>query len=99
MQQEISETLNIDGQVVNVHVEIEKLEPESIAAPITVEAEKPQEPNREVNKLTKFSTPATVKNPGPQPANGDLKDWIVQDQAFKQSQPLPISDGGKGVSH
>jgi hypothetical protein len=59
---------------------------------------------------TKFSIPVAQPNPGPKPstdtaANGQVagtpsfKDWVAVDQAFKQSQPLPVSDGGKGVSN
>jgi len=59
---------------------------------------------------TKFSPPAAKADPGPKPstdaaANGktpgvpSMPDWVTQDRAFKESQPLPISDGGKGVSN
>jgi hypothetical protein len=56
----------------------------------------------------KLSSPAKVVDPGPKPTgdaavNGktgqSFGDWVVADMAYKQSQPLPISDGGKGVSH
>ncbi len=60
--------------------------------------------------MTKLSTPAAQPNPGAKPqtdkaANGSvtgtpsLQDWVRQDQLYKESQPLPISDGGKGVSN
>ena len=56
------------------------------------------------------SNRAKKPDPGPKPqtdaaANGQIsgtpsiKDWIGQDQAFKQSAPQNISDGGKGVSN
>jgi hypothetical protein len=58
----------------------------------------------------KFSTPAAQPNPGAKPStdaatNGktvgvpSMPDWVAQDLAYKQSQPLPVSDGGKGVSN
>jgi hypothetical protein len=28
-----------------------------------------------------------------------MRDWVKADLAWKESQPLPISDGGKGVSN
>jgi hypothetical protein len=101
--QEISETLNIGGQVVNVHVEI--AEPEPIAAPVAVAPQ--EEPRKEEKKLSqKLSSPAVKPDPGPRPqANGDATSgaahvaWLNADRAFKESQPLPISDGGKGVSN
>jgi hypothetical protein len=60
--------------------------------------------------MTKFSTPTPRPLPPAKPltdaaANGQvagtpsLKDWIVQDMAYKESQALPVSDGGKGVSN
>jgi hypothetical protein len=60
--------------------------------------------------MAKFSTPAAKPDPGGKPstdtaANGktagvlSMPDWITADRAFKESQPLPISDGGKGVSN
>jgi hypothetical protein len=56
------------------------------------------------------SNPAKRPDPGPKPstdtaANGStagvpsLRDWVKADQAFKESQPQNISDGGKGVSN
>jgi hypothetical protein len=56
------------------------------------------------------SKPTAQPNPGPKPstdaaANGQvsgtqsLRDWVAADQAFKQSTPQNISDGGKGVSN
>jgi hypothetical protein len=56
------------------------------------------------------SNPAKKPDPGPKPqtdsaANGQvsgtpsLKAWVGQDQAFKQSTPQNISDGGRGVSN
>jgi hypothetical protein len=56
------------------------------------------------------NNPAKKPDPGPKPStdtatNGktagivSLPDWIAQDQAFKQSTPQNISDGGKGVSN
>jgi hypothetical protein len=107
---EISETLNIGGQVVNVHVEIaDKTEPEPIPAPVAVEPQR--EPRKEEPKLSqKFTTPAaqpiTPAKPtsdaaanGTVPGTPSFKDWIGQDQAYKQSIPQSISDGGKGVSN
>jgi hypothetical protein len=60
--------------------------------------------------MTKFSTPAAqpitpAKPTSDAAANGktagvlSMPDWVVADRAFKESQPLPISDGGKGVSN
>jgi hypothetical protein len=107
---EISETLNIGGQSVNVEVEItEKPEPEPIPAPVAVAPQ--EEPRKEEQKLSqKLSTPTAQPNPGGKPstdaaANGktagvlSMPDWVAADQAFKQSQPQAISDGGKGVSN
>jgi hypothetical protein len=59
---------------------------------------------------TKLSTPAAKPDPGPKPlsdaaVNGktagvlSMPDWVAADRAFKESQPLPVSDGGKGVSN
>jgi hypothetical protein len=55
---------------------------------------------------TKFTTPPAVQNPGAKPDGQQtsqstvrMGDWVAQDMAYKQSQPLPISDGGKGVSN
>jgi len=56
------------------------------------------------------SKPTAQPNPGSKPttdsaANGktagvpSMPDWVQQDQAFKQSTPQNISDGGKGVSN
>jgi hypothetical protein len=56
------------------------------------------------------SNPAKKPDPGSKPSsdaqiNGKtagvagMPDWIGQDQAFKQSTPQNISDGGKGVSN
>jgi hypothetical protein len=28
-----------------------------------------------------------------------MRDWVKADQAWKESQPLIVSDGGKGVSN
>ena len=60
--------------------------------------------------MAKFSTPTVKPDPGGKPStdtttNGktagvlSMPDWVAADQAFKQSQPLPVSDGGKGVSN
>ena len=60
--------------------------------------------------MAKFSTPAAKPDPGGKPttdtaANGktggvlSMPDWVAADQAFKQSQPQAISDGGRGVSN
>lgn len=58
--------------------------------------------------MPKLSTPPAAKDPGPKPgtdaaANGktgvSFGDWVAADRAFKESQPLPISDGGRGVSN
>lgn len=56
--------------------------------------------------MPKLSTPPAKPDPGPRPqANGDAASgaahvaWLNADRAFKESQPLPISDGGKGVSN
>jgi hypothetical protein len=60
--------------------------------------------------MAKFSTPTAKPDPGGKPtsdtaANGktggvlSMQDWVTADRAFKESQPLPISDGGKGVSN
>jgi hypothetical protein len=54
--------------------------------------------------------PAAQPNPGSKPttdaqANGktggvlSMPDWVAADQAFKQSTPQNISDGGRGVSN
>jgi hypothetical protein len=59
---------------------------------------------------TKFTTPVaqpiTPAKPssdaaanGTIPSTASLKDWIQIDQAYKQSIPMAISDGGKGVSN
>jgi hypothetical protein len=47
----------------------------------------------------KLSTPAAKANPGPKPHNDQIKDWVAADMAYKESQALPISDGGRGVSN
>jgi hypothetical protein len=58
--------------------------------------------------MAKFSTPAAKPDPGAKPTTDSathgktatsMPDWVTADQAFKQSQPLPVSDGGKGVSN
>jgi hypothetical protein len=58
--------------------------------------------------MAKLSTPAAKPDPGSKPstdaaANGktglSMPDWVAADRAFKESQPLPVSDGGKGVSN
>ena len=71
----------------------------------------PEERKREEPKLTtKLSTPTAQPNPGAKPgtdaaANGktagvlSMPDWVAADRAWKESQPLPVSDGGKGVSN
>jgi hypothetical protein len=59
---------------------------------------------------TKFTTPVAQPIPPAKPltdtaANGQVagtasfKDWVQIDQAYKQSIPQAISDGGKGVSN
>jgi hypothetical protein len=59
---------------------------------------------------TKFTTPATQPITPAKPtsdvaANGTIagtpsfKDWVQLDQAYKQSIPQAISDGGRGVSN
>jgi hypothetical protein len=45
------------------------------------------------------SNPAKKPDPGPKPHNDQIKDWVKADQAFKESRPENISDGGKGVSN
>jgi hypothetical protein len=92
------------GAVVRV-TETPKPEP-SAPAPAAVEAAQ-EKPKKEEQKLTtKFSTPTAVANPGAKPstdaavnAGPSFKDWVAQDMAYKSSQPLPVSDGGKGVSN
>jgi hypothetical protein len=60
--------------------------------------------------MTKFSTPVAqpitpAKPTSDAAANGQVagtasfKDWVQIDQAYKQSIPLAISDGGRGVSN
>lgn len=39
-------------------------------------------------------TPVTAVSPATR-----MGDWVALDIAFKESQPLIISDGGKGVSN
>jgi hypothetical protein len=106
----ISETLDIGGEVVNVHVEIaERPEPEPISAPVVVES-RDEAQKRQEQKLTKLSTPAAQPNPGAKPStdaatNGkiggvlSMPDWVAADRAWKESTPLPVSDGGRGVSN
>jgi hypothetical protein len=102
---EISETLNIGGQSVNVEVEItEKPEPELIPTPVSSPPAQ-EERKREEPKLSqKLSTPG-AKPSTDASANGktggvlSMPDWVAADQAFKQSTPQNISDGGKGVSN
>ena len=68
--QEISETLTLGGQVVNVHVEIaEKPEPEP--TPIAVSSPPPEEQRkREEPKVSqKLSTPAAKPDPGAKPSS------------------------------
>jgi hypothetical protein len=109
---EISETLNLGGHVVKVHVEIaEKPEPE-LPAPVAVAPQEEERKRREEPQkvTTKLSTPTAQPNPGGKPgtdaaANGrtpgvlSMPDLVAADRAWKESQPLPVSDGGKGVSN
>jgi hypothetical protein len=39
-------------------------------------------------------TPATATS-----VSTRMGDWVAADMAYKESQALPISDGGKGVSN
>jgi hypothetical protein len=98
----------INRPVVNFHVEIAE-KPESEPAPVQVAPQ--EEPRKEEQKLSqKLNTPAAKPDPGAKPSsdaatNGktsgvpSMPDWIAQDQAFKQSTPQNISDGGRGVSN
>jgi hypothetical protein len=112
---EISETLNIGGEVVNIEItETAQAVPENPEpAPVAVSSPAPQEERKreEPQKVTtKLSTPNPQPNPGSKPgtdaaANGktagvlSMPDWVAADRAWKESQPLPISDGRKGVSN
>jgi len=63
--------------------------------------------------MPKFSSPPSKPDPGGKPngqsgntaaipagtPNPNMGDWVTADQAWKQSIPQVISDGGKGVSN
>ena len=99
----------INRPVVNFHVEIAE-KPESEPAPVQSRTTRGTEKSSEQKLSQKLSTPAAKPDPGAKPSsdaatNGktsgvpSMPDWIAQDQAFKQSTPQNISDGGRGVSN
>jgi hypothetical protein len=58
----------------------------------------------------KFANVAPISQPPPPPDGHKtpatatsvatrMGDWVTADMAYKESQALPISDGGKGVSN